>query len=199
MRAIPLLFTAFLCVSPSWGQCSTNAASAPPTPPPSYFLRPNDTVQINVYREDDLTTTARVGVDGNIAYPLLGSVPVGGLNLAEAAELIRTRLDRDYVVNPHVTMTIAEFGKRRFTILGQVDKPGSYEFSGDQSVTLLEAVAMAGGFTRLADAGRIRVARVGLDQTSSITVDAKHESNVAEALAFRVRGDDTITVPERLF
>jgi polysaccharide export outer membrane protein len=197
MRTIYFWVAVLISGGPSLGQTSTNIAI--PAPPPSYLLRPDDTVQIKVYQEDDLTTTARVGVDGNIAFPLLGSVPVGGLNLADAAELIRTRLDRDYVVNPHVTMTITEFGKRRFTILGQVDKPGSYEFSGDQSVTLLEAVAMAGGFTRLADPGRIRVARVLPDRTLTMTVDAKHESGVAHALAFRVRGDDTITVPERLF
>ena len=165
----------------------------------TYTLAPNDVVQIKVYQEDDLETKARVGQDGTISFPLIGVVHIGGKTIEQAGELIREKLDKDYLVNPQVTLIVAEYSKRRFTVLGQVQKPGSFEIPSEESVTLLEAIAMAGGYTRLADKAHVKVTRMTGSKPATVTINTKRESSAAETMSFQIRPEDTITVPERFF
>ena len=165
----------------------------------TYMLAPNDVVQIKVYQEDDLETKARIGRDGAISFPLIGVVLIGGKTVEQAGALIREKLDKDYLVNPQITLIVVEYSKRRFTVLGQVQKPGSFEIPSEESVTLLEAIAMAGGYTRLADKAHVKVTRMAGDKTATVTVDTKRESNNAETMSFQILPEDTITVPERFF
>jgi polysaccharide export outer membrane protein len=165
----------------------------------TYVLAPNDVVQIKVYQEDDLETKARVGQDGAISFPLIGVVHIGGKTVEQAGALIREKLDKDYLVNPQITLIVVEYSKRRFTVLGQVQKPGSLEIPSEESVTLLEAIAMAGGYTRLADKAHVKVTRITGSKTATVTVDTKRESSDAETMSFQILPEDTITVPERFF
>jgi protein involved in polysaccharide export with SLBB domain len=174
-------------------------AGTPSVKSQTYVLAPNDVVQIKVYQEDDLETKARVAQDGTISFPLIGVVPIGGKTVEQAGGLIREKLDKDYLVNPQVTLIVVEYSKRRFTVLGQVQKPGSFEIPSEESVTLLEAIAMAGGYTRLADKARVKVTRITGDKTATVTVDTKRESNDAEMMSFQILPEDTVTVPERFF
>jgi polysaccharide export outer membrane protein len=98
-----------------------------------------------------------------------------------------------------VTVTVVEYSKRRFTILGQVQKPGSYEFPNEESVELLQAIAMGGGFTRLANPGRVTVTRSIAGQKINYNLDARAMAKDAETKAFEVLPDDVITVAERIF
>ena len=173
--------------------------NASPGKSQTYVLAPNDVVQIKVYQEDDLETKARVGQDGTISFPLIGVVLIGGKTIEQAASLIREKLDKDYLVNPQITVIVVEYSKRRFTVLGQVQKPGSFEIPSEESVTLLEAIAMAGGYTRLADRAHVKVTRMTGDKTATVTVDTKRESNDAETMSFQILPEDTVTVPERFF
>ena len=165
----------------------------------SYVLAPNDVVQIKVYQEDDLETKARVSQDGTISFPLIGVVLIGGKTIEQAGALIREKLDKDYLVNPQITLIVVEYSKRRFTVLGQVQKPGSFEIPSEESVTLLEAIAMAGGYTRLADKAHVKVTRMAGSKTATVTVDTKRDSNDAETMSFQILPEDTVTVPERFF
>ena len=164
-----------------------------------YRLAPNDVVQIKVYLEDDLETKARIGQDGTISFPLIGVVPIGGKSIGEAGALIRERLAKRFLVNPQVTLMVAEYSKRRFTVLGQVQKPGSFEIPSEEAVTLLQAIAMAGGYTRLADKAHVQVTRLANGRTTTTaTVDTRHEADRG-LLVYQVEPDDTVTVPERIF
>jgi len=165
----------------------------------TYVLAPNDVVQIKVYQEDDLETKVRVSQDGTISFPLIGVVHIGGKTVEQAGALIREKLDKDYLVNPQITLIVAEYSKRRFTVLGQVQKPGSLEIPSEESVTLLQAIAMAGGYARLADRAHVKVTRISGDMTVTVTVDTKRESNDAETMSFQILPEDTVTVPERFF
>ena len=80
-----------------------------------------------------------------------------------------------------------------------MQKPGSFEIPSEESVTLLEAIAMAGGYTRLADKGHVKVTRIAGNKTATVTVDTKRESNNAETMSFQILPEDIITVPERFF
>lgn len=165
----------------------------------TYVLSPNDLVQMRVYQEDDLETKARIAKDGTVTIPLIGVVQIGGKTVEEATGVIRELLDKDYLVNPQVTLTVTEYAKRRFTVLGQVQKPGTYEIPNEESVTLLQAVAMAGGYTRLANPGKITLTRVVGAQKTMLTLDGRAMASDNSTKSFTVMPEDTITVAERIF
>lgn len=171
-------------------------AAAPETR--TYRLSPNDIVKIKVFQEDDLTTEMRLAKDGSGTFPLLGAINLGGKTVDEAAASIRELLGKDYLVNPQVTLTVVEYSKRRFTVLGQVQKPGSYDIPSEESVTILQAIAMAGGFTRLAVKSKVTITRTDGGK-KTFAVDVKSAANDPDTKPFEILPDDTIIVTERLF
>jgi polysaccharide export outer membrane protein len=176
------------------------ATSGPPAAvAQTYVLSPSDVVQVKVYQEDDLEAKLRIGRDGTTSFPLIGVINLGGKTVAEAAALLRDELAKDYLVNPQVTVTVVEYAKRRFTVLGQVQKPGSFEIPNEESVTLLQAIAMAGGYTRLANKGNVRVTRSAGRRKATFSLDVNHAANDLKTEPFVILPDDTITVSERLF
>lgn len=172
---------------------STNAVNAPS----GYTLSPNDHVAVEVFGEEDLRTNGRLNSDGHLSLPLLGSVRLAGLTLNQAAARLTELYGRDYLVSPKVNVTLAGYAKRRFTILGQVNRPGSYEMpeGSGGGIDLLEAIAMAGGYTRIAAPERISVRR----RDQMLKVNGKQIARGSSANAFKVEPGDTITVGESIF
>jgi polysaccharide export outer membrane protein len=169
--------------------------------PAGYILSPNDQVAVEVFGEDDLRTNGRLNAEGNLSLPLLGSIHLAGLTLTQAASKITELYGRDYLVNPKVNVMLLGYAKRRFSVLGQVNRPGSYELPDGSpgGIDILEAIAMAGGYTRIAAPERVRVRRPmegGGDQL--FKVDAKRLAR-GEGKSFLVRPGDTITVGESIF
>lgn len=162
-------------------------------------LAQNDVVDVRVYREDELNSRLRIARDGSIVFPLIGSVKLAGKTPEEAAATIRQLLARDYLVNPQVTVTVAEYDRRRFTVLGQVQKPGTYQMPDRESITLLEAIGYAGGYTRIADPGKVTVKRRDDGKEAVFELNAKSMATGREANAFVVRAGDIIHVKESLF
>lgn len=181
------------------GAADPPPTNAPPSSPATYVLTPNDVIEMRVYQEDDLLTKARIAQDGTVTIPLIGVVQIGGKTVEEATRLIRDLFDKDYLVNPQVTLTVLEYAKRRFTVLGQVQKPGTYEIPGEEKVTLLQAIAMAGGYTRLANPSRITISRTVSGQKTTLVLDGKALALDASTKPFFVMPDDIITVAERIF
>jgi protein involved in polysaccharide export with SLBB domain len=180
------------------------AISAPSTAlnaPTGYTLRPNDQVAVEVFGEDDLRTNTRLNGEGNLSLPLLGSVHLAGMTLAQATSKITELYGRDYLVNPKVNLTLVGYAKRRFTILGQVNRPGSYEMpeGSPDGVDLLEAIAMAGGYTRIAAPERVSIRRrAASGEDEVLRVDAKRLAKRGGE-NFSVLPGDTVTVAESLF
>lgn len=174
------------------------AAPAPLSAPNNYQLSANDQIAVEVFGEDDLRTSARLNSDGNVSLPLLGSVRLAGLTLGQAASRLTELYGKDYLVHPKVNVTLVGYAKRRFTVLGQVNRPGSYEMpeGSPGGVDLLEAIAMAGGYTRIAAPERITVRRSG---DKVVKVDAKRLARGDGSSNFRVEPGDTITVGESIF
>jgi polysaccharide export outer membrane protein len=196
---------------PSIAPQPTIAASAAPTSAPAasniaisapsgYILSPNDQVAVEVFGEDDLRTNSRLNGEGNLSLPLLGSVRLSGLTLTQAASRLTELYGRDYLLNPKVNVTLVGYAKRRFTILGQVNRPGSYEMpeGSPGGIDLLEAIAMAGGYTRIAAPERVSVRRQSGGNDQVIKVDAKRVARGASK-GFLVVPGDTITVAESIF
>jgi len=187
------------------GNTSAAARSAfPPgggaSAPAGYVLGPNDYVGVEVFGEDDLRTSGRLNPEGNLSVPLLGSVHLAGLTLTQAASRLTELYGRDYLVNPRVNVVLQGYAKRRFSILGQVGRPGNYEMpeSSPGGIDLLEAIALAGGYTRIAAPERITVRRQGANGDQVFKVNAK-KFNKSGGGGFRVEPGDTITVGESIF
>lgn len=198
----------------SWGnafaQSKTQTSPAPLTKPApsnakssythsvdvSYIISSNDLLEILVFQEPDLFTTTRVSQQGTITLPLIGTIKVGGVSVLTASEMIRKAYQDGYLKNPEVTITIAEFAKKRFHVLGQIQKSGSYEMPQQENVNLLQAISMAGGYTELADSRNITVKRVQNSRESTIRLDAKDMAENEKAAIFEILPNDTITVPE---
>jgi polysaccharide export outer membrane protein len=183
---------------------SSTAATAAPLPPgvsapTGYILAANDQVAIEVFGEEDLRTNGRL--KGNLSVPLIGSVHLAGLTLTQAASKLTDLYARDYLVNPRVNVMLIGYAKRRFTMLGQVNRPGSYEMpdGSPEGIDLLEAIAMAGGYTRIAAPERVSVRRHGNSgRDEIIRVDAKRLAR-GDRGNFTVLPGDAITVGESIF
>jgi len=182
--------------SSSSSTTSSAPVSAGLSAPTGYVLTSNDQVAVEVFGEDDLRTAGRLNGEGNMSIPLLGSVHLAGLTLSQAASKLTDMYGRDYLVNPRVNVTLIGYAKRRFTMLGQVNRPGSYEMpdGSPQGVDLLEAIAMAGGYTRIAAPERVSVRR----GSQVLKVDAKRMAKGDHA-GFVVQPGDTVTVGESIF
>src|SRR5260221_7661466 len=96
----------------------------------NYVLSANDLVKLTVFQENDLETVVRISKDGTVTFPLIGPVKIGGRSPQDAAKTVRELLARDYLVNPQVNLTVMEYSKRRFIVLGEVQRPGAYQMSG---------------------------------------------------------------------
>lgn len=179
---------------------SSSAFSGGASAPAGYILSPNDQVAVEVFGEEDLRTNGRLNPEGNLSVPLLGSIHLAGLTLTQAASRLTELYGRDYLVNPKINVVLISYAKRRYSILGQVNRPGSYEMpdSSPGGIDLLEAVAVAGGYTRIAAPERITVRRHSGNGDQILKVNAKRFSKGSGG-SFLILPGDAITVGESIF
>ncbi len=163
------------------------------------MLSPNDVIAMTVYREDDLATKTIIDKNGMVMLPLLGQVKISGLTVGQATARIQQLYNQDYLVNPQVNLIVEHFAERRFAVLGQVQKPGNFDFPQNESVNLLEAIAIAGGYTRLGAPSKVDVRRVENGSPKIYHLDAGVMSKDPKKKPFEVLPDDIITVGERTF
>lgn len=151
----------------------------------SYELGSGDRLRINVYGQPDVSGEFEVDSSGTISYPLLGPVEARGRTIAGLARTITERLDADFIADPRVNVEVVNF--RPFFILGEVNAPGQYPYAA--GLTVRQAVALAGGYTRRASNSGIELIR----QTDSgpVTYDVGEDSALMPG--------DTIEVPRRFF
>ncbi len=126
-----------------------------------YLVGPDDVLRITVFGEDNLSDLYAVSGGGDISMPLIGSIDVAGLTLKDIENKITFALRDGYLVNPSVAIEVSQY--RPFYILGEVRNPGSYSYVSNMSV--LNAVALAGGFTAAADKTRAEILRSHKEQT----------------------------------
>ena len=166
------------------GACATTAPAPDVMQPIEYRLGPADQVRITVFNEPELTGQFVVGSQGTIAYPLVGSVQAAGLTVSEFTEALQTALGQ-YVRQPNVSVEVTNY--RPFFILGEVQRPGTYPYSA--SLTVLNAVATAGGFTYRANRSRVFVRHAGESEERAYPL----------TVTTPVMPGDTVRIGERLF
>ncbi|MBI4459405.1 MAG: polysaccharide biosynthesis/export family protein [Acidobacteria bacterium] len=135
-----------------------------------YFLGPEDVVEVWIWKEADLSTTVVVRPDGRISLPLIGELVAKGKSAMQLQEEVRNKL-RSYLEEPVVTVIVKEINYPKVSVLGKVHKPDVYKIK--QKITVLDAIAMAGGFTDYAKRDKVVVLRNNSSSQQKIQVDLK--------------------------
>lgn len=162
-----------------------------------YRIGPADVLQVTVWRNDALSREVPVRPDGKISLPLLNDVQAAGLTAVELRNEIARRL-KDYVTAPDVTVSVKEINSLKVNVLGQVQKPGVIEVK--RRVSVLEAIALAGGLTPFAAANRMVVLRKAPDgRLVRIGIRYKDLVEGDDRQNILLQRDDTVMVPQSLF
>jgi len=173
-----------------------NGSKEPDSPvssDPNYVIGPQDTLDISVWKEPDLTRTVPVRPDGKISLPLLDDVQAGGLTPAQLRADITQRLKK-YFTDPRVTVIVTTIGSQRIYLMGEVTRAGAYPLL--PGMTLLQALSSAGGFTQFANTKNIYLLRVENGK------QVKHPFNYKDVVNGKntaqntvLKAGDTIVVP----
>ncbi|HNX91749.1 MAG TPA: polysaccharide biosynthesis/export family protein [Candidatus Omnitrophota bacterium] len=179
--------------------CDTSGNNSKVKVSDDYQIGPENVLVIDVYygKDMNLSRKVRVSPSGKMNFPLLGEVEVKGLTVSSLENKLRELLEKDYLVNPQVSVFIEEYSN--VSILGQVNKPGVYPLKG--KMTVIELISLAGGFTKIAAPNDVKVIRTNDDGSkAAINVKAndiinggKQEEDVI------VKAGDIVTVPESFF
>lgn len=165
----------------------------------NYVLKVSDVIEINVYQEGDLNKSARIEGDGTVALALVGKVKVAGMTVAESQALITQLYNRDYLVDPQISLLVVSFSPKVLHILGSVGHPGVVEIPPDRVLTLTEALSMVGGVTRMGNPKAIKIKRVDQDGRSrQMEVNFTKIVQDPDVKDLPLNEGDTIWVPERI-
>jgi len=185
-----LFLTFWLCL----GALAQSAAPAAGTGD-DRRIAPQDLLSIVIVGESGLPTDYRVSASGEIQFPFIGVVQVNGLTPRELARKLEQELSKDYFVSPEVLVTVKEYRQEFVIIIGQVNRPGSLPLSPEQRMDILDAIARAGGLTRLAK-NEVEFTRDGKRQTFKLD-QLKKESDPAKKIW--LRPGDILEVKEAVF
>lgn len=162
---------------------------------PSYVLRPNDTIRVQVYEEPDLSGSVRILTTGQASFPLIGSVEISGLSVADAAEKIRELYAKDYLVDPKLTLTVDTYSTGFISIIGAVMTPGQVPVPVTGDLDLASAVATAGGLAPNADPNAILLNRASGASSRYSMADIQN----GQAGRTTLRAGDRIVVNQSAF
>jgi polysaccharide export outer membrane protein len=131
-----------------------NLRSSTPAPSRDYLIGKGDVLEVFVWRNQQISRRVLVRPDGKISLPLLQDIQADGLTVLQLKSEI-TRRFSEHIENPRVTVIVVEMGSYKVSVLGRVERPGVYPITGQ--TTVVEAIALAGGFTEWASKGSITV------------------------------------------
>jgi len=167
------------------GAMQPQGGAAAVSSPGEYVLGVGDRFRMTVYGEDDLSGEYEVGSTGVAALPLIGNVQAAGLTVRDFEQAVRSKLAAGYLHDPRVSVQVSNY--RPFFILGEVSKPGGYPYVN--GMTVLNAVALAGGYTYRADKSGVIIVRANDPNKTEVPIG---EDGI-------VQPGDIIRIPERFF
>ena len=164
-----------------------------------YRLHPMDLIKVQVFQEPDLDRDLRISRDCTIVVPLVGVVDVRNLTVRDTELLLTDLFKKDFLVNPQINITVTEYTPRTVNVLGAVNNPGSVVVPPEKDLSLLDAVARSGGFSRLANRTKVSLTRtLANGQTENFTVNADQLMTGDNSNRWLVQDGDIIYVPERM-
>jgi polysaccharide export outer membrane protein len=185
LMSVSLALCLLLVASPLWAGAEDSS--------PEFSLGPGDVLHISVWKDEALNREVLVRPDGKISFPLAGEVQAAGRSVPELRQELEERLKK-YVPDSPVTVVLSQLQSTRIYVVGKVNQPGTYLMHGDMSV--IQALALAGGFTRFADSGDITILRQGENGQKAIAFDygdVAGGDNLKENIV--LQPGDTIVVP----
>jgi protein involved in polysaccharide export with SLBB domain len=200
-RRLPALAALALVIG-----CGHGARTRPVAPAPAVdvgaaalgasALGPGDVFEVRVYQEPELSGLYQVGPRGDVIFPLCKRVVVGGLTPNGAAEALRACLAQDFMRDPQVSVLVKEYNSKKVFVFGEVQKPGTFTF--EDGMSIVQAVTLAGGFTRSAAQNSTSVTRRvnGAEVKMKVTVQ---DIALGKAPNFTLEPGDIVFVPESLF
>jgi polysaccharide export outer membrane protein len=165
-------------------------------PPASSTLGPGDLFEVRVFQEPELSGMFQIGPGGDIIFPLCKRVELLGLTANGAAERLRTCLADGFLRNPQVSVLVKEYNSKKVFVFGEVQKPGTFTF--EDGMSIVQAVTLAGGFTKVAAQNSTSVTRRVNGQEQKIRVSVQ-DIAVGKAPNFTLEPGDIVFVPESLF
>lgn len=184
MKNASLLFLALLLAFSARAQVKSD-----------YKIAPNDIVVVEVFGEKDLSKEFRVTRSGTINYYFLGELTVAGKTTSQVREELTAKLNKDYLVDPQVTVDVKDYRVREVFVNGAVNKPGSIILTGEQDLDILGALARAGGLTIRASENKIKFTRPGVME-KTISMDDLKKGTKYNLL---LQPGDIIQVDEKIF
>lgn len=164
----------------------------------SYRVSPADLINVTVYPDPQLNRRVRVDADGTLSLPLIGSTAVVGRTLPEAERQLERRLSA-YLVSPHVSLVVEEFGNRQVFVLGEVQNPGPYPIPAGPRLTALQAVTAAGGFTAVAAPHRTLLLRYTERRSVDRVINLKDVTRGHSDRDVIIEPNDILYVPQSFF
>ncbi|WP_065751905.1 polysaccharide biosynthesis/export family protein [Bradyrhizobium paxllaeri] len=185
---LPLLFVLAIAGISAGLSVQASAQTSPSASSSSadgYVLGPNDRIRLKVYGESDITGEYEISNSGQVSIPLAGHIKAAGATTRQLEKLIASALAKGIVRDPRVNVEIAQY--RPYYILGEVKKSGEYPYRN--GLTVMDAVASAGGFTYRANENKVFLRRAGAGAEQTYPLDAP----------VPVYPGDNIRIPERYF
>jgi polysaccharide export outer membrane protein len=182
------------------GEASDAPARAKPLA--DYVLQPEDVIRVHVFQEDEINKQGevRISQDHTIFLPLIKIISLKGKTVRQAEEMIRDLYNKDFLVNPQVGINVLKYAERSVSVTGAVNTAGRILFPQERGLSIVEAISMAGGQSRVADLKRVRLTRrssAGELGTQIIDVDSIMKGGARDAVT--LENGDALFVPERTF
>jgi polysaccharide export outer membrane protein len=200
---VRLLRTAYLPVV-AVGALVATACPVPPMPtnlPPIHVdtsVGPTDEFEVRVMGQEQLSGLFQVAADGSIDFPLVGRIIVQGRQPQEISQAIRQALiDLQFLRDPQVTVRVTQYRSKKISVLGWVQKPGTFDW--EEGITMIQAIALAGGFSPMAERNQTQLTRItseGEEFTAVVPVEEIEEGRQPDIL---LQPNDRISVPQRPF
>lgn len=186
--ALVVMIVSLLCLNATLYASPPVAENAAP----AYRLGPGDQISVSVWKHESLSIVTTIAPDGKINYPLAGEIDSFGLTLIEVQERIAAGL-REHLRNPRVVVTLQDAQSYRVYVFGEVMQPGRQVLNGE--TTLIQSIAMAGGFTPFAVTENIIVYRPSAGSKQRIKFDYQRFIQEDPAMPdITLRPGDTIIV-----
>ena len=207
MRVSPSALVAVLLVSLLGAACKGPKGSggnainydqlpASRSPSPTTTLGVGDVVEVRVFEEADLSGPYRVAPGGTIDFPLCGKMQVAGMNTSGLSDLLTKCLAEKYLKRPQVTVLLREYNSKKVFVFGEVQKPGTFPY--DEDMSIIQAITMAGGFTKIASKNDCAVTRTVQGKETKIRVPVA-DIGTGREKNFTLQPGDIVFVPESMF
>jgi polysaccharide export outer membrane protein len=189
-----VLVLALTAAEPVSAQAPATAASARDGSrngaPEAYRIGPEDLLQISVWKNEAMSRAVTVRPDGKISVPLLNDVQASGLTALELREILARKL-AEYIPSPEVSVIVSEVRSFKVSVMGEVARPGRFELRS--WATVLDALALAGGFTQFA--ARSRIVILHPEGTTMKRIPFNYNKLAGEQENFYLRNGDIVLVP----